>query len=420
MGSCSRRVIRAAAFGLAAATWSGCSDGARPATTSVADSAGVRIVTSLPGSIEAAPSWSLSPEPVVEIGAGPSPAVALFRVSAVVPLDGGGVAVGTETPPHVLVFDADGGLAATLGREGKGPGEFQRVGSVVPLGLDSLAVWDADRRRISVYTVDGRFVREVDLSELVPLTPLAAGRLDGLTAFTYLLPSTSGSFFVFSVGLTGPELGVRRVEVPSYRITTAGDRIATLGPFPGEETFNFGRGKGGTFPYPFSASTFGATVGDGLVVGTAEAPELRLYDSAGALQRVVRWPDHDRTVAGPFLTDWQEFAEEWFSNSPNIRDALDRIPLPERFPAYDGLITAESGEIWVGGYAGEHTLVFPPRNLPPPPRRWLVFDADGALVAKLETPEGFQPYAVRDGRAWGVFRDGLEVESVRAHGIVKP
>lgn len=41
-------------------------------------------------------------------------------------------------------------------------------------------------------------------------------------------------------------------------------------------------------------------------------------------------------------------------------------------------------------------------------------------VAKLETPEGFQPYAVRDGRVWGVFRDELEVESVRAHGIVKP
>lgn len=420
-----REELYAAAWLLLVVALSACTEeDSSLATTTVVDSAGILIVTNALGSIEAAKAWSLAPDPVVDIGSGASPEVPLFRVTDVVPLDGDRVAVGTNGPPRALVFEPDGTLAATLGREGEGPGEFSSVASIVPLGTDSLAVWDQNRRRMSVFTEEGRFVREVDLSELVPPSPLAAPSLEGLSAFTCLLPSTPGSLLLFSVGMTGPGLGVRRVEVPSHRITTGGEQVATFGPFPGEETFNFGAGKGGVFPYPFSANTYGATAGDAVVVGTAEAPEFRLYDSTGALARIVRWPDHDRTVAGPLLADWNEFVDGWLAErSPGegtaIRQLLDRVPLRERFPAYDGLITADSDEIWVGAYAGEHSVIYPPRNLPPPARRWLVFDIDGGLKANVETPEGFQPQSVREGRVWGVFKDELEVESVRAYDIVR-
>lgn len=424
MNVCSRCVSPAAAIGLAAILSTACSDGVPPLAMKLDDSAGVRIITNLPGSIEAARAWSLSPEPVVEIGGGADPDVPLYRVSTVVPLDGGRVAVGAERPPQVRVFGSDGILATTLGREGEGPGEFSGVQSVVPLGGDSLAVWDGNRRRLSVFSADGRLLREVDLSELVPLSPVAAASLDGVTALTYLLPSASGSLVLFSVGMTGPGVGVRRVEVPSYRIRTDGDPVATYGPFPGEETFYFGAGEGGTFPYPFSADTYGATAGDALVVGTAESPELRLYDSTGGLDRIVRWPDHDRALGGPFLTDWNAFVEGWLDErSPGeatvLRHMWDRVPLRDRFPAYDGLVAADAGEIWVGAYAGEHSSIYPPRNLPPPARRWLVFDADGALTATVGTPAGFQPHAVRDGHVWGVFMDELEVESVRAYEVLE-
>lgn len=430
-------VHRTGVLSVAVALVTGCSADVQPLRVNVEDSAGVRIVTNPPGSVDAAPAWTLSSEPVVEIGGGASPEVPLYRVSAVASLADGWVAVGTERPPRVLVFEADGGLAGTLGREGEGPGEFRRVGSVVPLGagppsaespasdspgLDSLAVWDPDRRRLSVFSGEGRFLREADLSELVPLSPMAAATLDGLTAVTHLLPSTSGSLVLFSVGMTGPGGGVRRVEAPSYRIAPHGELLVTFGPFPGEETFYFGAGEGGTFPYPFSAGTYGATVGDALVVGTAESPELRLYDSTGALGRVVRWPDHDRTLGGPFLTDWNDFVDDWLDErSPGeatvLREMWEEVPLRDRFPAYEDVIATDAGQIWVGAYAGEHITMYPPRNLPPPERRWLVFDADGALVATVGTPEGFQPHAVRDGRVWGVYMDELEVESVRAYEV---
>jgi hypothetical protein len=169
-----KRGMDGAILALAFVAWTACSEESNPATLTVADSAGVRVVTHQPGSIDAAAVWSLSEAPVVEIGAGATPDAPLFRVTAVAPLSGGRVAVGTNTPPQALIFQSDGTLTATLGRRGEGPGEYSAVGSVVPLGADSLAVWDPSRRRMSVFMEDGRYVREVDLSDLVPHSPFAA------------------------------------------------------------------------------------------------------------------------------------------------------------------------------------------------------------------------------------------------------
>jgi hypothetical protein len=419
----------AKAWVLATLASGACADGAAgPGAATVVDSAGITIVTNVPGSIEAVETWSLAAEPAVDIGSGVDPDVALFRVTAVVPLDRGRVAVATNSPPQVLVLEPDGTVGSTLGREGDGPGEFASIASVVRLGADppavadSLGVWDDVRRRISVFTEDGRYVRDVDLSGLAPLTPIAAPNVLVPAGWTYLLPSSAGSLVLFVVGLFGPGEGVRRVEIPSYRVNGDGEELGRLGPFPGSETFM--SSQTGMAPYPFGAETHGATSGDALVVGTAESPELRLYGPSGALERIVRWPDHDRTVGGRLLSDWNDFVDGWLTPMPateraTFRGILDHMGLPERFPAYDGLVTADTGETWVGAYAGQLTMPATPLNVRVPARRWLVFDGDGILAAGVDTPEGFEPHALREDRVWGVFKDELDVESVRAYEVVR-
>ncbi len=106
---------------------------------------------------------------------------------------------------------------------------------------------------------------------------------------------------------------------------------------------------------------------------------------------------------------------------------MEALPHPERFPAYEGLVATAAGELLVGDYAGPLGVLplrradHGPEALRPrlrvPARRWLVFDAGGVLTATLRTPEGFEPYAVRDGRVWGVYSDESDVESVRAYGL---
>lgn len=414
---------RAVTLALAALGWAACGgNGSSPAAV-VVDSAGVATVTNLPGALETAAAWSLSAEPVVEIGGGADPAVPLHQVTAVAPLAGGGVVVGTASPARALIFGPSGELRATLGREGGGPGEFQRVASVVPFRADSVAVWDPNRRRISVFTREGVFVREVDLSDVAPIGLMAAPNTRTPAAWTHLKPGPGGGFVLFSVGAFGSGEGARRPEAPTYRLTAEGEVVAELGSFPGFQSYS--SEQTGVTVYPFGADTYGAISGDELVVGTAEEPELRYYGPDGALRRIVRWPDHDRAVEGPLVEQWDSSLAGWLEEMPPpratmMREMLDRIPRPDRFPAYDGVIPGPAGSVWVGDYAGMLALAGTPVDLRVPARRWLVFDSSGLLTATVDAPAGFQPRAATIDRVWGVYRDELDVESVRAYEVVLP
>lgn len=405
----------------------GCGQGADSGAPSVRDSAGIEIVTNRPGRVEAAEAWSLSSEPVVEIGAGADPEVALSKVTAVTPLADGRVAVGTNAPPRVLVFEADGSLSTAVGREGEGPGEFSWVASVVELPGDSLGVWDSSRRRISVFTADGALVREVDLSDTAPFSARAVPNDRVSAGVTHLLPAGAGSMIVWGEGMFGPrpdEVTVLRSELPAHRIGPDGEVLATYGPLPGMTIL--AGGQAGMLPVPFGARTYATTSDGDFVVGTAESTELRIYGPDGAPVRIVRWPDRDRPVGGDLLVRWTEMLD---SIPEMLREDVRSMSRPERVPAFEGLVSTDEGEILVGDYPGPLGLLslrradFGPEAFRPerrmPARRWLVFDGDGALTARLETPEGFEPYAVRDGRMWGVFSDELDVESVRAYGLLR-
>lgn len=404
----------------------GCAGDTREGNVAVRDSARIRIVENLPGSIEAAEIWTLSDHPVVEIGGGIDPNAPLYQVTDLAPLEDGRVAVAMNTPPQVQVFDEASALVATLGRKGPGPGEFTSVGSIVPLATDSVAVWDADRRRISIFDTSGRFGREIDASDVAPLSTRAAPSTRIASGFTHLLASGPRAFVIFSEGAVEPNAapGIGRPMLPSVRISTTGETLAEFGAIPGMEMVH--GGPAGTLPLPFGARTDAATSGEMLVVATGELTQFRVFGADGTLIRIVRWPDHSRTVGGGWLDEWTAMVE---AAQPPIREVVEAMPRRERFPAYDGLVTSDDGDVVMGEYAGP-IGIWPLRRPDEGPealrpvrrtreRRWFVFDSEGVLTATLRTPEGFAPTAIREGRMWGVFTDTSEIESVRAYRIVR-
>lgn len=58
----------------------------------------------------------------------------------------------------IKVFDADGRLIRSIGREGEGPGEFQNIGRFVLLPENRLLVLDWSIKRLSLMDTDGTFV----------------------------------------------------------------------------------------------------------------------------------------------------------------------------------------------------------------------------------------------------------------------
>ncbi|HET7459726.1 MAG TPA: hypothetical protein VFJ82_00705 [Longimicrobium sp.] len=66
---------------------------------------------------------------------------------------------------NVKVYAPIGRRALTIGRPGRGPGEFQALMTAQAYG-DSLVAFDFLDRRLSVFAPDGRFVRRVPLTRL--------------------------------------------------------------------------------------------------------------------------------------------------------------------------------------------------------------------------------------------------------------
>jgi hypothetical protein len=71
----------------------------------------------------------------------------------------GRILVADDQSHHVLVFGRDGQYVGTIGRRGRGPGEFESPWRVAVDAQDSIFVWDVAQARISVFGRDLHFAR---------------------------------------------------------------------------------------------------------------------------------------------------------------------------------------------------------------------------------------------------------------------
>ena len=384
-----------------------CGDAVPADVFSVADSAGIAIVTNSTDRLSAVPIWSLLEDSLLNRGLHSKDAPVFFRVTDILSLPGGEVAVLDAGTCEISILDGTGGLLERLGREGDGPGEFREPISLVLLPPDSVGVYDASSDRLSVFERTGALAR-VERIEDVPST--------GGVERVY--PSSAGGFVLFTWGGFTAERdveGIFRGSAKCIRVSGTGQRTGSCGGFPGPEVFI----ENGKMGYPFfGTDTHVATSGDLLIVGTAEETEWRGFTPEGALSTIVRWPDRERTVTQERVDGLIDtLASQLFPEQrAQVREVLSERPWSPRAPAYLGILASDGGEIWVGEYPGPAAGYL---ELPPPARRWLVFQASGELIAMLETPTGFQPLALGRDAVFGVFRDDLGVEVPRKYWVVK-
>jgi len=386
------------AAGLVCVLSSGCEEGSRGTLVSVVDSGGIEIVTN-PRSFPEVPLRIISDDFLSEITD-----EALYQISGIQPLPDGELAVGVNGEGSVLLFNSAGDRLATLGRKGDGPGEFRSVGSPVPLPGDSLGVYDAQARRLTIFPPDSGVPRVVSLSEIAP------GR-----GWARVLPLSAGLAFVGEAGLGGgSDQGVYRNQEESYRINADGQVLSTYGRFPGLQAFTGNMMMGRA---PFGAMLATATWEDQFIVGTGEIPGLRFFGPDGNLTRIIRWADTDRAVTQERMNQHIEFllGQVPPEQEGAMRDRLEGMPYASQMPTHSEVLISPEGVIWVGEYAGPEAEF--PTTLGSVSRRWVVFGPDGVIRDRIQTPTGFIPMSLGEDIVWGVYRNDLDVESVRAYEV---
>ena len=374
----------------------------RLATTTVRDSAGIRIVENPALDSASMTWWAVEDSPALQIGAADATeAEILHQVRGAARLSGGRIAVATRT--DVRYFSADGSHLLTAGRQGSGPGEFGDLTSLLRAGGDTLWAFDYRRRRVSVLGPQGKHVREFEIGGAIrPGEAIGRYPDGGLLGVNYCVPERP------------PEGVIHRVRV-CYGVSIPGTaRYDTIGIFPYHDELITMRGDARAIgPPAYGRTTAVAHHDEDFYVGTQEAPEIRVYSRDGRLTRMIRTgvpmlPVTPERIEEHFLPRFLQrlSAESREGAAEPLRERFLRGPFAEFVPPYGDIHTDTGGSLWVSDYDAADE-----------PALWTVYDPEGQALARARLPEGIQIYEIGPDYVLGGWRGELRIEYVRVYRL---
>jgi hypothetical protein len=369
------------------------------------DSAGINIVTSHGPSWSEGEAWHIEPEPTTQIGLGSDDAQHFLNVQQVRLRSDGSVLV-LDGSSELRVFRPDGSTIGILARPGDGPGELVQPLDLYVLPGDTILVWDR-RPGPNLFDPDGSFLgREViDFVRVRQYMPeaIAIGHR-GLS---------DGS--VLAVGYTPPPepTGKIRNRMLFMRSTIDGLEADTLGTSLDREWWvsESGEVQARTILGPASSWTAG---GDPLriAIGETGTSEVLIYEPDGRLERILRFPDADRSVPPDVLEAVRSDRRSLPIPNPNLERFFVEAPETTSIPSFGGLLLDRDGYLWILPYfpdEGEEAW-----DVVPEAR---VLDPTGRLLGTVTLPPRFVVHDV--GHDWiaGVARTELGVEIVQVHAL---
>lgn len=318
---------------------------------------------------------------------------ALDRPSAIA-TEGDHLYVADRTQIHVLGGPGYSEVS-TIGRQGRGPGEFRSIDGLAVTNGDTLLVWDGAQRRLTWMLRSGRIVRT---RSVIP-PPRYQGARRAL-----LRTGPEGLILAWSSGLVQPMappdsvvLTLMRWNDDTARVLATIPDIAwvdggmMLGPrYPFGQRPVFTVGDSGLYAYS-DGVTYCVTVkrlGGGGVRQICRRWDRQLVDGANAAPADTAGIG---TFGRPFaaIVAKQEFGRE--------KNSLDDIRLDA------------AGQLWVR--VVDSSLRYHPMyidrlpQLRPAHYLWEVFDTGGKLARRVALPGRFKPLAVSPQHILGLLED---------------
>lgn len=361
------------------------------------DSAGVVIAANSGSQARSVLGWEIDSTPDLSMGvtglsSGESaPAWYTFhRIGGVRQLADGRVVVADGGSREVRFFDSSGEFIHRVGRQGRGPGEFEGGPILVrALFSDSLLLFDSKPVRFHFLSSDDdgyRIVRPATWKGATP--PIGFIDPNVFVGLMYLhKPTTIGPY-----------------EIPAtyawVDIATGVRTLVDSFPVQPQYTTRFvdGLAYGGLIP--FSPMPSAAVTRDGAFVTDGAHAEIKKYDIDGRLQRIIRVDEPSRQIENG---DIQSYIEA--TGQPLDPD----IPIPDVMPTFQSLLVDDEGWLWAKKYDWD------------PARRpvWVVFDPSGRAHGYVETPVGLRINQIASDFVLGVWTDELEVEHVRRYPLIR-
>ena len=364
----------------------------------VKDSAGVRIVEHT-GTPTADAPVAFAPEPIYRHGTGPDDYL-FSQIRHGVLLGDGSAAVFDAVNNEIVLLNPDGTSRSVLASRGQGPGDVGSVGAMFALGRDSLLVEDDDNSRLSLF-VGG----SPDHTTWIPADVSWGYNTKAIDAGGRILMSA------YLPGQRSPEEWLRGRMVRFDPETGVVDTVATYDWVSPQ----------GVPVNPFQHAGVVAGASGEYLYGRNDSPQLVWRRTDGSVRQIVRWEaewvyptdEHWEVIANAqrefvrvnlhALTD-EERADE-------IARRLSRYEVkPDQpLPLFEAPFGDDEGRIWLPEYVVWGA---------PPPSSYTLFSSDGEWLGRVAAPEGVQVLDVAGGRALGITRDEMSVESLVVYELV--
>lgn len=288
---------------------------------------------------------------------------------------------------RILVFDTVGKYLRTVGREGRGPGEFIAPRTLAPVGADGLYVLDLMQRRISRFRrSDGGHLSDFTVGAWGKQVPrdMRASQTGTVAVEFRPGPSIGGGggkpALVPIDTVTGEVRRDAAVEVDSVR------RLETSAETKGARRVQL-------IDAPFTARPVWAVDARGSIVfGTGTEYAVFRADS-GKVRPAFR-------VAASAQPVTDRDREEWLGQ-PTRESLRGKVSFPANKPFYTGLLMDPAGLVWLEVPTASGA------------RSWAVHDPSGRLLGQVEFAEGQRLMHVSRGSLYVVQTDADGVETVR-------
>jgi hypothetical protein len=322
---------------------------------------------------------------------------------------GGEIYVAQPQEKLLRQYDARGTFLRTIGRPGRGPGEFQDLGRIGWKG-DTLWAADRDQYRVNFFTRAGRALGTAGRgSPVVPgsgyPTPPSAALSDG-------------SMLGRPTPTTGVQPPVR--TLPLLRMNRAGAIQGGFGAVEVLGEFEYMRRArmmmNMSLPLPYNSLWDAAPNGSSVVVvhrGPAESADratfrVASYRASGAAIFDRAYHYTPRVVSAASRDSIRDMLADVFVRTGFVQAqglarafARDSMPLPRFQPPVTDLAVGRDGTIWLGR---ERVGV---RSV-----EYLVLGPDGRILASVAAPPGLRILQAQREMVWGVESDEFDVQYV--------
>jgi hypothetical protein len=314
-------------------------------------------------------------EPIYTIGGGATPEQDFSSITGITVQNDGSVFVLDTKECLIRAFDAKGRFLFSFGKKGQGPGELNTPIGVMITPSKEILVEDALNRRLSFFSLDGKFLRHQSAAQGMGITGI--------------LMDDRGRIVARAMSFTDGKI--------AFEIKTYDKDLNALKSLARVDLANLGQLK--VDPLSSAPGLVFAPDGRGnLFLGSPKGYLIRVFDFDGRLLRTIE-RDYDPTPVK------KEDQAEIFKLLGGIQatggfNVKEMVVFPDYFPPYVNFVANPDGRLLVRTYEKGKAL-----------KEYFydVFDADGRYT--LRFPSALEIQVWRDEKLYGLEEneDGFKI-----------